>query len=226
MFRPLLCMAAIATTVAAFLPGPATAEQDYVAKGMSVYAPRPVPAVFGKVAAVSPAYQGHGAATSSIDSTGVRQKAQQMLSDGRTRRLTIRNANTGADVSAEFWRDGSYDSWAMARFSQLLGDHRERDAASIDPRLIDLLWILAGLSGRDTVIVTSGYRSHHTNMRLVGGASDSLHVSGRALDIAIPGVAVQVVAGQAAALAWGGVGEYRGDGHVHVDVGSFRYWQQ
>ena len=226
MLRALLIASSIAAAAATFAPGPAAADQDYVAKGMSVYAPRPVPAVFGKVAAVSPTYHGHGSAAPSVDSTGVRQKAQQMLSDGRPRRLTIRNANTGTDVTAEFWRDGSYDTWAMARFSQLLGDHHERDAASIDPRLIDLLWILAGLSGRDTVLVTSGYRSHHTNAQLVGGASDSLHVSGRALDIAIPGVAVQVVAGQAAALAWGGVGEYRGDGHVHVDVGSFRYWQQ
>ena len=226
--RGLLALLAVLCGAAAISPGIALGQQDYRNKGLSVYTPRPIPAVFGSVPAAQVAR--HSGAVATADGEAVRSAARRLLSESNPRWLTVRNANTGDAVTVQFWHDGDYDAWEMARIIQLLGDHRDHQEASIDRRLIDLVWILARLSDRDTVVVTSGYRSVHTNLHLASinsnVASDSLHMSGRALDIAIPGVSTDVIAQRAVGLSWGGVGEYRADGHVHVDVGPVRYWRQ
>ncbi len=131
-------------------------------------------------------------------------------------------------MSVVYWVDGQYDSWELARMAQLLRDHHQRETVAIDWRLADLMWVLTRLTGGESVLVHSGYRSEATNTVLAstkaGVATDSLHKLGKALDISIPGIAGRSVAGLAAALAWGGTGYYGDAGHVHIDVGVPRTW--
>lgn len=213
--------------------GAAHAQQDYTARGMSVYAPRPVAGVRGpaagtRVATASAPPAAAAPTVASPKAEEIRRRAKAALEEGLPRRLTVHNANTGESVSVVFWAGGEYDAWELARIGQLLRDHREKEMVAIDWRLVDLIWVLARLNGSETVHVHSGYRSARTNTWLAsassGVASDSLHISGKALDISIPGVPAPSVAALAAAMEWGGVGFYGAGGHVHVDVGPVRTW--
>ncbi|MFO1081043.1 MAG: DUF882 domain-containing protein [Reyranellaceae bacterium] len=215
----------LATVLAPVL---AEAQEDYTARGLSVYAPRPVRAQRGGgPAAAAPAPVAQPAPTTA-QAVAVRQKAQAMLEERLPRRLTVRNTNTGEEVSVVYWVAGEYDSWELARIAQLLRDHHQHETVAIDWRLADLLWVLGRLTGGNTVHVHSGYRSEATNTYLAstnsGVASDSQHRHGKALDISFPGVSSRSIAGLAAALAWGGTGYYGDEGHVHVDVGPTRTW--
>ncbi|MFO1161050.1 MAG: DUF882 domain-containing protein [Reyranellaceae bacterium] len=213
--------------LAALSPILAEAQEDYTQRGLSVYAPRPVPPRRdGAIAsAQSAAIAQPPASPSAAD---LQQKAKAMLMEGLPRRLTLRNTNTGEQMSIVYWVEGEYDSWELARMAQLVSDHRQRETIAIDWRLADLMWVLSRLTGGETVLVHSGYRSEATNTVLAstnaGVASDSLHKLGKALDISIPGVAGRSIAGLAAALAWGGTGYYGDAGHVHIDVGTPRTW--
>jgi uncharacterized protein YcbK (DUF882 family) len=224
----LVPLIAAATAVAVAFSASAFAQQDYTGRGLSVYAPRPV-----KTLGSGGAVQVAAAATfqSSMVAPQIealRRRAKAALDERLPRRLTIRNVNTGESVSVVFWIGGEYDTWELARISQVLRDHHQAETAAIDSRLIDLVWILARFSGSEIVNVHSGYRSAHTNAQLAATsaavATDSLHIAGKALDITIPGVSNQALANMALALGWGGVGYYGSANHVHVDVGPPRSW--
>lgn len=229
MRASILCLAAAAALLAA--PA-ALGQQDYTAQGLSVYAPKPVKPVRGGGTAVAAAPP--SAATVSPppppgpQAQAIQQKARAMLEEGLPRRLTVRNSSTGEQASVVYWVGGQYDSWELARISQLLRDHHQNDTIAIDWRLADLLWLVARLSGAESVDVHSGYRSEKTNTWLAsmqaGVAPDSLHKTGKALDVSLPGVSPRTVAALAAALSWGGVGFYGDQGHVHLDVGAVRTW--
>ncbi len=81
----------------------------------------------------------------------------------------------------------------------------------------------AALGKAAKIRVISAYRTPERNAA-VGGASGSMHVEGRALDLAPPrGMTydefVGVVLDQASRRGIiRGVGIYRADGHVHVDI--------
>lgn len=55
-------------------------------------------------------------------------------------------------------------------------------------------------------------------------AKKSLHMLGKAADIAVPGFRTESIHRVARQLGIGGVGLYRSSGFVHVDTGSIRYW--
>jgi uncharacterized protein YcbK (DUF882 family) len=99
----------------------------------------------------------------------------------------------------------------------------------MDTRLLDLLFDLSGqLETRAPFQVISGYRSPATNAALAdastGVARRSLHMEGKAIDIAIEGLATSTIQQAALAMARGGVGHYPDPGFVHVDVGRVRRW--
>jgi hypothetical protein len=74
--------------------------------------------------------------------------------------------------------------------------------------------------------IVSGCRAHEHNVE-VGGAPHSYHLSCRAADIAIKGVAANEIAAFALTLPErGGIGTYCGLDIVHVDVGSKRQWHR
>jgi len=111
----------------------------------------------------------------------------------------------------------------------VLRDHRTGTQCAIDPRLLDLLHGLRNLLGTTRPFqVISGYRSPATNRVLAsassGVARDSLHTRGMAIDIRVPGIALDRLRDAAISLKGGGVGHYPRSDFVHLDVGRVRFW--
>ena len=220
----------LALALAVLWPLGALGQEDYTARGLSVYAPKPVqPRHGGGAPAAAPApVAAAPAPPPGPQAQVIQQKARTMLEEGLPRRLTVRNSSTGEQATVVYWAGGQYDHWELARISQLLRDHHQNDTIALDWRLADLLWLVTRLSGAESVDVHSGYRSEKTNTWLAsmqaGVAPDSLHKTGKALDVSLPGVSPRTVAALGAALSWGGVGFYGDQGHVHLDVGAVRTW--
>lgn len=115
-------------------------------------------------------------------------------------------------------------------------DHRRNEPADLDPRLMDLLADLQDaiearyphLNGKIEYHVISAYRSPETNagLRAAGGsqATQSLHMTGDAIDIRVPGLSAAQLRDVALGLQRGGVGYYPQDNFVHVDIGRVRRW--
>jgi uncharacterized protein YcbK (DUF882 family) len=57
-----------------------------------------------------------------------------------------------------------------------------------------------------------------------GVATRSLHLTGQAIDVRVPGRELARVRQAALALRAGGVGFYPAPDFVHVDVGRVRWW--
>ena len=77
-------------------------------------------------------------------------------------------------------------------------------------------------------MLLSGYRSPATNAMLrkttEGVARNSLHMSGQAIDLRVPGTRLTTLRDQAQELKSGGVGYYPSSDFVHIDTGRVRTW--
>ena len=99
----------------------------------------------------------------------------------------------------------------------------------MDPRLLDVLSTVSRLMGADEAFqVISGYRAPETNAARARQSrrvsTVSLHMSGMAADVRLPGYDSLGMARLAAEMQVGGVGLYRRDGFVHLDCGPARRW--
>ena len=96
------------------------------------------------------------------------------------------------------------------------------DTVFVAPRLVMVLQSIRSHFGK-AVNIHSGYRTPPYNTK-VGGVEDSQHTYGTAADISIKGVSVSDVAAYARSIMpdWGGVGIYKSQGFVHVDVRETR----
>ena len=96
------------------------------------------------------------------------------------------------------------------------------DAVFVAPRLVMVLQSIRSHFGK-AVNIHSGYRTPPYNEQ-VGGVDGSQHTYGTAADISIKGVSVSDVAEYARSIMpdWGGVGIYKEQGFVHVDVRETR----
>lgn len=155
--------------------------------------------------------------------------ARGAAAEAETRALAFRNLHTGEFLRATYWEAGRYLREGLGQIDRLLRDHRTNAVHPIDPRLLGLLSELRDhLDTREPFEVISGYRSPATNATLVsttsGVSRTSLHVSGMAIDIRVPGRPLRTVRDAAMALRAGGVGYYPDSDFVHVDVGRVRSW--
>jgi len=146
-----------------------------------------------------------------------------------TRFLDLHAVNTGERLRAAYAVDGRYQSDVLAAVSRLMRDHWSGDLHPIDPALLDVMHLLVHRLGSTRPIqVVCGYRSPDTNRRkLAAGhrvARHSFHLSGRAVDLTIPGRSPAGVRRAALSLRLGGVGYYPRSGFVHVDTGPVRSW--
>jgi uncharacterized protein YcbK (DUF882 family) len=120
-------------------------------------------------------------------------------------------------------RAGAPYTPSVDALSWLFRDWRDDDQGlKIDVRLFDLLatvqTMLSMVEGRAVEIrLTSGYRTPERNRTLEGAAPNSQHISGRAADIALPGIAHARVADAAEIARAPGLGRY--GGFTHLDVG-------
>jgi uncharacterized protein YcbK (DUF882 family) len=150
---------------------------------------------------------------------------------GETRTLSIFNIHTKETITVTFKRDGKYDEAALKRLNTFMRDWRANKETTMDPELIDHIWILHKELGSQVPIhLICGYRTAETNnnLRRKGGgqAKRSQHILGKAADITFPDVPVKVLRNSALVWEWGGVGYYPTSGvpFVHVDTGRVRMW--
>lgn len=146
---------------------------------------------------------------------------------GRVMKLT--NTHTGESFRGEYWYNGRYLPDAFGEIKSVMRDHRTGDKFPIDPRLMDILYVLQHRIGNPHEFeVFSGYRSPKTNAHLRmmshGVASRSLHMSGQAVDLYLPGTRLASLRQAAIKLNSGGVGYYPASNFVHVDTGRVRHW--
>ena len=144
--------------------------------------------------------------------------------------MSLRNLHTDEVLEIARGTDGAFDTEAMQRIATLLRDFRSGEVHPIDPALVLLLGDTAAALGAEPVFdVISGFRSPQTNAMLhnrsAGVSVRSLHMEGRAIDVRLAGVRCADLAGQALALARGGVGFYGRSDFVHLDTGAVRSWR-
>ena len=148
---------------------------------------------------------------------------------GAPRRLAIERLQTGETFEGAYWTDGRYDRDALRRLDWVLRDPSLEEATPMDPRLFDVLHAVAArLDTAEAFQVVSGYRAPETNARRARESRRvsrvSLHMSGMAADVRLPGRDSMGMARLAASMQVGGVGLYRRDGFVHLDCGPARRW--
>jgi uncharacterized protein YcbK (DUF882 family) len=145
------------------------------------------------------------------------------------KRLYLYDAHSGAEIDEEYWVDGWYNPDALSRFNHFMKDRRSGEVRNMDPGLLDILHALQNMgSQREPIHLLCGYRSRTTNAMLArrsrGVARNSLHITGQASDIYMPGLNLSRLRDNAKSLQAGGVGYYPRSGFVHVDTGDIRYW--
>jgi len=145
------------------------------------------------------------------------------------RKLSLHNVHTGEKETVTYWTEGKYIQSELDRANWLLRDFRTGDIKAIDPRLLNILYLLnQQLESDRPVTVLSGYRSKKTNDMLrkttEGVARRSFHMAGRAIDIRIPKITCEHIQKTALRLGGGGVGYYPSSNFVHLDSGPVRTW--
>ena len=143
-----------------------------------------------------------------------------------SRRLNVKRAYTSDAFSGVYFADGRYVTEALRRLDWVFRDLSREEVTPMDPRLFDVMNAVANrMDASEAFEVISGYRTPETNSRLTGRVSTvSLHMSGMAGDMRLPGRNSYEMARLAATMGLGGVGLYRRDGCVHLDCGQSRRW--
>lgn len=100
--------------------------------------------------------------------------------------------------------------------SEFLDKHAPDVDFEIDPRLIDGLQKLREKIG-EPIRITSGFRSEHTN-KLVGGASGSQHLYGKAADITADMSVWKLYSEVVKVPEFIGIGVSTDSHFIHVDV--------
>ncbi len=141
-----------------------------------------------------------------------------------TRTVYMRNVHTGESLAGEYLVDGQYVEGALQAFNRFARDHRNGQEAIMSAGLLDIVSLLSEMLGTGTTpwTINSAYRSPSSNAT-VGGARQSLHMRGKALDIAHISRSPSTVQGLARNLQMGGVGTYTS--FTHVDTGQVRNWR-
>lgn len=145
------------------------------------------------------------------------------------RSLSFVHTHTGENLSVNYWCEGAYQADCLSQLNHFLRDFRTNEIASMDARLLDILYELQVRADREAVYeVISAYRSPQTNAALskrsTGVAKKSLHMEGRAIDVRISGFSTRKLQQLALAAQRGGVGFYAKSDFVHLDTGRVRTW--
>ena len=153
------------------------------------------------------------------------------------RTLDMIRPQSGDRVKVTYWKDGHLNPNAYQDICELLRDVQANQVYRMDTRLIDTLWAAQAFVRRygfsAPIEITSGYRSHKTNKRLIEqglpAARNSLHTRGQAADFRMPGLHPSVLGELVQGFKAGGVGFYfrvgSKGGWIHADTGPEREWR-
>jgi uncharacterized protein YcbK (DUF882 family) len=143
--------------------------------------------------------------------------------------LSFYHIHTAEKLKITYREQGKLVPGALDTINDYLKDFRNGEVHPIDVALLDevnRLYCMFDCRGHFEVI--SAYRSPKTNEALrhvsTGVAKDSLHVSGRAIDVRLTSAATDKLRDAAISMRSGGVGYYKDSNFVHVDTGAFRTW--
>jgi uncharacterized protein YcbK (DUF882 family) len=135
----------------------------------------------------------------------------------------IRNGNT---YKIPFMRDGKMEPNGYYDLCKIFADTHDKVAVQMDPNLFSVLGKAQGwLSSHQIykpIILTSGYRTEHTNNMTEGAALNSMHMYGKAADIHMDGIPIDYLARLLRLCGGAGIGIY--SGFVHVDTWKERTW--
>lgn len=136
---------------------------------------------------------------------------------------SVRLTNRSNDMlDGPYISGGTYIPEALERFNWVARDWRHNDPTSMDPKLLDIVWAIQTMLGTTApYMISSGYRNPASNAT-VGGARQSYHMRGKALDLQTSEKPPSALQGAGKALKKGGVGVYRT--FTHVDSGPVRSW--
>lgn len=169
-----------------------------------------------------------GLAAAGFLSCGLIKPVSAMSTDG-AHRVYFRNAHTGESFNGVYRVGNKYLPEAFDQISHILRDFRNNEQFPIDPRTIDILYVVQrSLDTNEPFQILSGYRSPRTNAMLsrvsYGVARHSLHMTGQAIDVRMTGKTARNIRDCAKKLQAGGVGFYPKSNFVHLDSGVFRTW--
>ncbi len=144
-------------------------------------------------------------------------------------KVFFRNQHTGESFNGVYRIGNRYMPEAFEQINAVLRDFRTGEIFPIDPRVMDIIFALRDKTNNNTPFeVLSGYRSPKTNAMLAkhseGVASNSLHMTGQAIDIRMPGFSTKKLSDLGYSLRAGGVGYYAKSNFVHLDTGKIRRW--
>ena len=147
------------------------------------------------------------------------------------RTISLYHIHTQERLTVVYKRNGQYVPEAMKQINWIMRDWRKNEVKEIAPATIDLAWEMhEELGSKEPINIICGYRSRDTNemlRRTVGGqASQSQHITGKAIDITFPDIPLKKMRYSALIRERGGVGYYPTSGvpFVHVDTANVRMW--
>lgn len=121
------------------------------------------------------------------------------------------------------WRDVPPDAWRWINFTPRELACRGSGALLVDEGALDRLQEVRQRVGKP-LRINSAYRSPAHN-KAVGGSPTSLHLQGRAFDVALStAVSRERLVAMAKAAGFTGIGQY--DAFVHLDTGPPRTWDK
>ncbi len=144
-------------------------------------------------------------------------------------KVAFRNQHTGESFNGVYRVGNRYMPEAFEQINRVLRDFRSGEEFPIDPRLVDIMFVMRdNINTNDSFEILSGYRSQKTNayLRRVsdGVAENSLHMTGQAIDLRLPGHSTRKIYNLAGQLRAGGAGYYAKSNFVHLDTGKVRRW--
>jgi uncharacterized protein YcbK (DUF882 family) len=148
-----------------------------------------------------------------------------------TRTISFAHIHTKETLTVTYKKNGKLVPEAMDQIDWIMRDWRRNEKTKMDSHTIDILWEMhTELGSKEPIQIICGYRSRGTNEMLrktVGGqASESQHITGKAIDVTFPDVPLKQIRYSALIREQGGVGYYPTSGipFVHVDTGRVRHW--
>lgn len=150
--------------------------------------------------------------------------SEDLASSSESMLYVVRN---GIEYKIPFVRDGKIFQDGYYDLCKVFGDTHELLTVEIDPELFLTLeyaqrW-LKQINIDRPYVLSSGYRTAHTNRQTEGAAKNSMHLYGKAADVKIQGLSIEYLARLLRISGGSGIGLY--PTFVHVDTGRERAWR-